>query len=184
MFRHPKTRYFWPVLLLLLLSDCATKDLAEQHLTPENEPREVFGNVLRFTLTYNTGGAMGVSVGQHSRAVFGSLALLGVTILTLLYRKLPPSAGARAIGLGLLIGGALGNLIDRVRSPRGVVDFIDIGVGTTRFWAFNVGDIGISLGAIVLLAYVMLEDRPAPSRRAMPPSDPHLQPFEREPNSR
>jgi signal peptidase II len=44
----------------------------------------------------------------------------------------------------------VGNLIDRVRSGRGVVDFIDIGVGNTRFWTFNVADSAITIGAILL----------------------------------
>jgi signal peptidase II len=52
--------------------------------------------------------------------------------------------------LGLTTGGAVGNLLDRVRSPRGVVDFIDLGFGDARFWIFNLADAGISVGAILL----------------------------------
>jgi len=164
IFRQRKTRYFWPVLLLLLLTDCATKDLAEEHLVPENEPRPVIGDVVRFTLTYNAGGAMGMTVGRHSRFVFGGLAILGVAALSFFYRRLPAHAVVRAIGLGLLIGGALGNLVDRFRSARGVVDFIDIGFGPARFWTFNVGDVGITMGAAVLVLYVLLENRIADSQ--------------------
>jgi signal peptidase II len=63
-------------------------------------------------------------------------------------------AGARerlvAVALGLICGGAVGNLVDRLLSPVGVVDFIDVGVGAVRFWTFNVADSGITVGAILL----------------------------------
>jgi signal peptidase II len=55
------------------------------------------------------------------------------------------------IGVALVAGGALGNLVDRVRSSAGVVDFIDVGVADVRFWTFNVADVGISIGAILLM---------------------------------
>jgi signal peptidase II len=54
-------------------------------------------------------------------------------------------------GLALVVGGALGNLLDRLRSPRGVVDWIDIGIGTARFWTFNVADLAITIGACCLI---------------------------------
>jgi signal peptidase II len=64
--------------------------------------------------------------------------------------------------LALLVGGAVGNLVDRVYSPRGVVDFIDLGIGDARFWTFNVADMGISAGA-VLLAITLWRRRHAPA---------------------
>jgi signal peptidase II len=54
------------------------------------------------------------------------------------------------MALALIFGGAIGNLIDRVRSPQGVVDFIDVGVGAYRWWTFNIADVGITLGALLL----------------------------------
>ena len=57
-----------------------------------------------------------------------------------------------------MAGGALGNLLDRIRSPRGVVDFIDLGIGDARFYTFNVADVGVTLGAI-LLAVVLWRDQ-------------------------
>jgi signal peptidase II len=55
-------------------------------------------------------------------------------------------------------GGAAGNLIDRVRSAQGVVDFIDVGVGATRWPTFNVADMGVSCGAIALAISLWMED--------------------------
>ena len=62
--------------------------------------------------------------------------------------------------LALIAGGALGNLLDRLRSVRGVVDFIDVGIGDSRFWTFNVADSGVTCGAILLM--LVLWSRPAP----------------------
>jgi signal peptidase II len=61
--------------------------------------------------------------------------------------------------LGLAWGGAAGNLIDRIRERLGVVDFIDIGVGTVRFWTFNVADSAVTIGALLLAWVLWHEDR-------------------------
>ena len=75
-----------------------------------------------------------------------------------------------SLALGLAWGGAAGNLLDRLRSPRGVVDFIDIGVGSWRFWTFNVADSGVTIGAIILAWLLAHEDRRArDERRAQAP---------------
>ena len=63
-----------------------------------------------------------------------------------------------SIGLGLLLGGAIGNLIDRVRLGH-VVDFVDVGIGSSRFYAFNVADAAINLGIVTLLAAALFGDR-------------------------
>ena len=68
----------------------------------------------------------------------------------------------RQIAAALVVGGATGNLIDRIRHGSGVVDFIDVGLGSTRWPTFNVADIGVSCGAVALAISFWLED----SRRA------------------
>lgn len=52
--------------------------------------------------------------------------------------------------LALVTGGAIGNLLDRLQSARGVVDFIDAGVGAHRFWTFDIADAGMTVGAVLL----------------------------------
>ena len=59
-----------------------------------------------------------------------------------------------------MIAGALGNLVDRIRSPCGVVDCIDVGVGSVRFWTFNVADIGGSIGAMLLAWHFSKSEEP------------------------
>jgi signal peptidase II len=71
----------------------------------------------------------------------------------------------RTVALGLVTAGAIGNLIDRLRSDRGVIDFIDVGVEGWRFWTFNVADIGVSCGAVLLAIVLWREER---SRHTQP----------------
>ncbi len=54
----------------------------------------------------------------------------------------------------------MGNLLDRLRSPRGIIDFIDVGIGDARFWTFNVADVGVSIGAVLLAMVLWREDNP------------------------
>jgi signal peptidase II len=80
--------------------------------------------------------------------------VIALAILGRLYLSTRDGDMPRAIALALVCGGALGNLIDRVRSDQGVVDFIDIGFGTMRWPTFNIADVAVSSGA-VLLAWVL-----------------------------
>ncbi|MFL5447452.1 MAG: signal peptidase II [Gemmatimonadales bacterium] len=145
-----KARYFWPVTLAILLTDCATKRVAEEMLVPAHLPHAVLGDLVRLTLTYNPGGAMSLSFGSYSRPILTLLAVVALLVLGTLYRRFPSGLALPATALALVTGGALGNALDRLRSTRGVVDFIDIGLGATRFWIFNVADVAITLGAILL----------------------------------
>ncbi len=156
----PKARRFWPLFLLVLVADCATKRAAETHLFPAYVPHELLGEVVRLTLAYNPGAAMSISLGDHSRLGFSMLALGALAILGHLYHQ--TSAGDRlaAAGLALIASGALGNLLDRLRSPRGVVDFIDVGIGDLRFWTFNIADVGITCGAVLLVLAFQRGSRP------------------------
>jgi len=84
-----------------------------------------------------------------------------------LWRLARQSRGDRlkTLALGLAWGGAAGNLIDRVRGDQGVVDFIDIGVGSVRFWTFNVADSAVTIGAVLLAIVLWREDREAARRK-------------------
>jgi signal peptidase II len=150
-----KAFLFWPFVLVLLLTDCATKELAVDRLTP-HVPHEVLGSVVQFTLAYNPDMAFGLGFGQWSRPILIGLAFAIIVFLHWLYRAAPAGDRWMALALGLITGGAVGNLVDRIRWDRGVVDFIDLGVGSTRFWIFNIADIAICTGA-VLLGWLLLK---------------------------
>lgn len=79
-----------------------------------------------------------------------------LVVLGVLYRRTPPSERSSIVALALTTAGALGNVTDRLKSSRGVVDFIDVGIGTSRFYTFNLADSAVFCGAI-LLAIVSLK---------------------------
>lgn len=151
-------RVFWTAALIVVVLDIATK-LIVQHSLMYLEPKRIIGDVVRFTLVYNSGAAFSMSLGAYSRWIFGSFAAIALVILWRLYRQGPPRDHLRALALGLAWGGAAGNLIDRIRESRGVVDFIDIGVGTVRFWTFNVADSAVTIGAFLLAWVLWHEER-------------------------
>lgn len=126
-------------------------------------PHQVIGDVVRFTLAYNPGAAFGMSLGPYSRYIFGTFALVALVVLWRLYRMSGPAQRAgdrvRILALALAWGGAAGNLVDRFRSPQGVVDFIDIGAGGWRFWTFNVADSAVTVGALALAWSLSKEER-------------------------
>ena len=157
---------FWAVILVVVALDGLTKYIAVRELIPERIPNEVFGDVLRFTLVYNPGAAFGLNVGEHSRLVFILLTLGALVILGRLYVQTRPGDVPRLVALGLVCAGAVGNLIDRLRSSRGVVDFIDVGVGAWRWPTFNVADIAVSTGAFLLAWVLWGEDRAAAAAAA------------------
>jgi signal peptidase II len=158
-------RVFWTAIGLVLLLDYVTKVAAVAHL-PERTPQRIIGNVVRFTLAYNPGAAFSMSLGDYSRYIFGGFAVVAVIILWRLYRVSAPGDVMRVLALGLATGGAAGNLLDRFRVERGVVDFIDIGVGDVRFWTFNVADSAVTVGALMLAFVLWREDRRELSVRA------------------
>lgn len=146
----PKARIFLPLFAGVFLSDCASKRVAVDQLSPAYVPHDIVGDVLRFTLAYNQRAAMGLSAGAWSRWVLAAVAtamLVAVAVWLVRTKSRDPLLFG---GTALIAAGALGNLVDRLRWDRGVVDFIDIGFGDTRFWIFNVADMAITIGAVVL----------------------------------
>jgi signal peptidase II len=140
---------FWTIFLSIVLVDVATKRFAVTALTPY-VPRDVFDDVLRFTLAFNSGGAMSLSLGASSRWWFTLLSLATLVVLAYMYKQSSSGDRMQLASLALICGGAVGNLIDRIRSPRGVVDFIDIGIGAHRFWTFNIADLAVTIGTATL----------------------------------
>ena len=149
MFTTRRDRLFLSMVFGILVADVITKRIAETSL-PLHQPRPVLGDFLRWTLTYNTGAAMNMTLGASSRVVFSVLAVVMIAVIVKMWRGLPATSSWLAASLGMITAGATGNLIDRIRSAQGVVDFIDVGIGAARFWTFNVADMGVTCGAILL----------------------------------
>ena len=155
-----KARIFLPLFSGVFLSDCASKRVVVEQLPP-HVPQDVIGDVLRFTLAFNERAAMGLSAGAHSRWFFAATAVIALAAMLMWLVRLRTNAPLLTGGIALVAAGALGNLVDRLRWDRGVVDFIDIGFGDTRFYIFNIADAAITIGAIALwFAIRRGEDQP------------------------
>jgi signal peptidase II len=154
-----KARLFWGTVLTVVVLDVVTKMIAVATLVPRQLPHDVVGSTIRLTLVYNPGAAFGLHVGAASRWVFLALTIGALVILGRLYRATRAGDIARTLAVGLVCGGAVGNLIDRVRSPMGVVDFIDVGIRDLRWPTFNVADMAVSTGAVLLAWVLWGEDR-------------------------
>ncbi len=150
-------RLYWWAATIALLTDLATKALAERLLF-RSAGHSVFGDWFQLRLVYNPGAAFGLHLGPLSRWIFMAIAVGAVILLYRYHRTAEPGDWFRQLALGLVTGGAIGNLVDRVRSPRGVVDFLDLGVASWRWPTFNVADMAVSCGAVLLAISLWQED--------------------------
>ncbi|MFP4070765.1 MAG: signal peptidase II [Desulfovibrionales bacterium] len=137
--------------LVVLLLDQATKILIEQFLPLGG--KTVIPGVFNLVYVLNKGAAFGflnrADIHWQTYFFIGVSALAVVLIIQLL-RTVDRHDPVLFTGLGLILGGALGNLIDRIRIGK-VIDFLDIHLGAHHWPAFNVADIAITLGAVALL---------------------------------
>lgn len=151
--RHPLVR---PLELFLIagvvIVDQVTK-LLVRALLPLHESRHIVPNLLDFTHVQNTGAAFGLLNAAdfpYKSAVMIVIAALALVAISLYARQLGSHEQLSRYGLALILGGAFGNLIDRALSGY-VVDFVDVYWGDAHFWAFNVADAAITIGAILVL---------------------------------
>jgi signal peptidase II len=160
----------WPVLIGVILTDLLTKSLAVTLLPPNGFPEPVIGEVVKFALVYNPGAAFGLYLGSFSRWIFMVLTMGALFILWRLYQQTPAAHRLRALAIAMVAAGAIGNLIDRIRSDLGVVDFIDVGFGLHRWPTFNVADMAVSGGAFLLAWVLWGEEQSDPDTVAPPAS--------------
>jgi signal peptidase II len=153
-----KAALFAGIMGGVLLLDVATK-AAVQRTLREYDQVPVIGEYLRLTYIHNPGAAFGIQLGAHSREIFLVLSLVALVALLVMYWFTPTSDRSRLSAIALICAGALGNLVDRVRLERGVVDFLDVGVGSIRWPVFNVADIAVTAGAIILALSLWNEER-------------------------
>jgi signal peptidase II len=127
--------------------DQFTKYLVVQNLELSSSVNLV-GNFLRFTYIRNPNAAFGFSFGP--RIPLLPLALMAICVLLLAFYKTGSGTRAGLVGLSLILGGALGNLVDRIRL-REVIDFIDVGIGRFRWPVFNIADSCVTCGVVLLI---------------------------------
>jgi signal peptidase II len=148
------------VALAVLVLDQATKLLALGRLPP-GSPISLVDGLLALTLVMNPGLAFGMFATSPARWswVIALLSLSALSVLVVLSVRLLPVGGWPAtVGLGLIFGGAVGNLIDRARFGA-VVDFIDVYWRGYHWPAFNVADSAITVGVALLALRIMIRRR-------------------------
>ena len=114
---------FWGTLIAVVAVDLVTKLIAAATLSPQHIPHEIIGNHIRLTLVYNPGAAFGLNLGIYSRWIFMALTAGALVILGRLYNATRQGDFLRTIALALVCGGAVGNLIDRIRSARNTAQY-------------------------------------------------------------
>ena len=146
---HPQLKWLW-LSLAVILFDQVAKQVAET-LLPPHRAVEVLP-FFDWYLTYNTGAAFSflAGAGGWQRWFFAAIAIVISGVILQWLRKLPDDETLTAASLSLILGGAIGNLIDRLYLGH-VIDYIQVWLGSYPWPAFNIADAAISVGAVMLI---------------------------------
>ena len=170
----PELRPYFLLALAIVFLDQLSKITIRSYFVP-GESVQVLGDFLRFTFVYNQGGAFGIKLGNY---LFYSMAAILAAAVTVYYLIKSQDSGfwPRFI-LAMVIGGAIGNLIDRLAYGQ-VVDFIDVdmpnfnipeftfvglrfyGYEIQRWFTFNIADSAVTVGLTGFVIYMLFGDRP------------------------
>ncbi len=149
---HGRAR--WGVFVTIAVSVVVLDQLSKAWLTSWIEQGEVvavIGDYVRLVFGHNSGALFGLF---RDQAILFGIVSLGVVGLIVAYHGRSGRNLYLSVALGLLLGGAIGNLIDRFRLGF-VVDWIDIGLGDIRFWTFNVADAAVSTAIVLLIGLAL-----------------------------
>jgi signal peptidase II len=156
----------WPIFIGIAVAVFVLDQLAKAWLVSTLSPGEriqVVGDYVRLIHSQNTGALFGLF---RDQALFFAIVSVGVVGAIVWFHHSSGRNTLLSVALGLLLGGALGNMADRFRIGY-VVDFVDVGLGDLRFYTFNIADSAISLAILLLLLTAFLstgrdEDRSQP----------------------
>src|SRR5437899_3807083 len=143
------------VAIVVFALDRLTKAWVSENI-PLGTARPVVGEYVRIVHAENTGAAFGLL--PERTTLLSVLSVLAVVAIVYYYRQIASSSWLVTGTLGMQLGGAAGNLVDRVRQGY-VIDFVDVGVGDIRFWAFNVADSSIVVGIAIVTFALWREER-------------------------
>jgi signal peptidase II len=153
-----RTRPRWPIFLglaaMVFALDQLTKAWLVSFLAP-GERAQVLGDFIRLVHSQNSGALFGLF---RDQAIIFALISVGVVGAIVWFHHSSGRNALLSVALGLLLGGALGNMADRFRIGY-VVDFVDLGIGNLRWYTFNVADSAISLSIVLLLFGAFVVDR-------------------------
>jgi signal peptidase II len=145
------------VAVVVFAIDRVTKAWVSENI-PLGTARPIVGDYVRIVHAQNTGAAFGLL--PERTTLLSVLSVVAVLAIVYYYRQIASNSALVSGTLGMQLGGAFGNLLDRVTQGY-VVDFVDVGVGDVRFWAFNVADSSIVVGIILVTLALWYEERRA-----------------------
>jgi len=145
------------LFLCVVISDQVTKFIIDSTLSL-HESRSIIGNVLQLTYVRNSGAAFGLSFGNQT-VMFIVTVVVTITLFYLFISgKIDTGTIVGKIALVMVLGGAIGNLIDRIRMGE-VIDFIDMGFGRYRWPVYNLADIYVTVGMFMLIFSFVIQSK-------------------------
>jgi signal peptidase II len=144
----------WLAVAIIFVVDFATKRWVLASRVQLLDGIDLIDGILRFTYVRNSGAAFGMM--QGARWILTGVSIAAVIGLAWLISR-QTTTGLKRIAATMILAGAAGNLVDRIFYSGLVVDFIEMGYGTWTFPVYNVADIGVSIGAVVLVLSLLIE---------------------------
>ena len=135
--------FLLPALIVVLLDQ-----VSKQFFWILGQNFDVIDGFLKITLIRNAGAAFGMLQGGRIFLIISSV--IASTFIIFLAQRVPEKERAKRVFLGMILGGALGNLVDRIY-PGSVIDFINMGIGPYRWPYYNVADSAVTVGGILLI---------------------------------
>jgi signal peptidase II len=154
--KHAMRKYHFLIALLVVLADRLSKWLVASNISL-HDSIAVLPGFFRLTHVQNSGAAFGLFAESSSEwkvAVLVLFSTLALAVVSALLWKNSHTMSTTGVGLALILGGAVGNLWDRLLTGR-VVDFLDFYVGSYHWPAFNIADSAIVVGALLLVAEIL-----------------------------
>ncbi len=149
----------WAVFLGLASAIVVVDQLVKEWILANfrlEAPVDIVGDYVRITIVHNSGGLFGLF--QNEAPVFALVSLVVIGAIVWFHARAAAGNLLVSVTLGLLLGGAIGNLIDRLRFSY-VVDFVDAGIGGWRWYTFNVADSAISASLVLLIVLALWSGR-------------------------
>ncbi len=134
------------IIVEVVFLDRITKSIVSQRLIP-NKSLSIIGNFFKVTLVFNPGGVFGTRIGGN---LFYILAAIFAALILVVWFLKKKTSVAHITAISLMLGGAIGNLIDRIRIGK-VIDFLDFGIGNYRWYTFNIADSAITVGITIII---------------------------------
>ena len=156
------------IAALIVIADQATKSVVQRAMTL-HESIPIIPSV-NLTYTRNPGAAFSLFADAHPTFrtwFFLVVSVVALVLITIFLRRVERGDWWSVASLSLILGGAIGNLIDRIRYGE-VIDFIDLYVGQYHWPVFNVADSGITVGMVMLLGHALFHRQPDARQPARP----------------